>query len=555
MKFEIFSIFRNIKIYLLIAIQNILRQKLNFHIIDFPIDKKLMKNKNILKFDNHLDEYIVSPSKKNYSFLENLKDHITKFFIMENLTFEISKIFKITSNFEYRNENEKTYIRFISQKDCKAEIRLDENVYKSKILNNTYYNITLNQNNIVKVNSSKKIIFTPMIKSNFRKKDNSINLNLLIFVDGLLKHLVDDDEFFSKIMPHTYNFFKQGISFQNHYANGEWSLPSAGNFFSGCYTDKHKLFHNQEYQLLNKNLKLIGEYFSENNFQTYMINGSWRLAPTYGFCKGFDKTFYKREMSSSEAIDHFLSLDTCIKNEKKFYWLTLFDLHGTGFNHQIGDSFFMYNKLKKNNLKSVNLEYNDYLKDRYIFNCKLLDLKLNNLYNYINKTYQNDEVLVSLVTDHGQSFFDNENHVLRNNRIKIPWLIRGRNIVQKKVMHFSENVDLLPNFLKLNNISFKKDNFDGQVGEIFGGDYKQNIKSQSIFPNCAYKLRVDFKENKYFVESKNKMSEKCDLKNFEEKIQIFNLDNKEIDHKDVDQNELLKVKNIYNDSCAKLFKK
>ena len=51
------------------------------------------------------------------------------------------------------------------------------------------------------------------------------------------------------------------------------------------------------------------------------------------------------------------------------------------------------------------------------------------------------------------------------------------------------------------------------------------------------------------------MSEKCDLKNFKEKIQIFNLENKEIDHKDVDQKELLKVKNIYNDSCIKLFKK
>ena len=122
-------------------------------------------------------------------------------------------------------------------------------------------------------------------------------------------------------------------------------------------------------------------------------------------------------------------------------------------------------------------------------------------------------------------------------------------------MHFSENIDLLPNFLKLNNISFKKDNFDGQVSEIFGGDFKQNIKSQSIYPNSAYKLRVDFKDNQYFVESINKMSEKCDLKNFKEKIQIFNLENKEIDHKDVDQKELLKVKNIYNDSCIKLFKK
>ena len=51
------------------------------------------------------------------------------------------------------------------------------------------------------------------------------------------------------------------------------------------------------------------------------------------------------------------------------------------------------------------------------------------------------------------------------------------------------------------------------------------------------------------------MSEKCELKNFEEKIQIFNLENKEIDHKNADQKELIKVKNIYIDSCIKLFKK
>ena len=83
-------------------------------------------------------------------------------------------------------------------------------------------------------------------------------------------------------------------------------------------------------------------------------------------------------------------------------------------------------------MKSVNLEYDDYLKDRYIFNCKLLDLKLINLYNYIDKNYQNDEILASLVTDHGQSFLDNENHVLRNNRMKNSLDDKGKIAAQKK---------------------------------------------------------------------------------------------------------------------------
>ena len=64
MKIEIFSIFKSLKIYLLIAIQNILREKIKFSYNRFSNRQKTHKNKNILKFDNHSDEYIVSPSKK-----------------------------------------------------------------------------------------------------------------------------------------------------------------------------------------------------------------------------------------------------------------------------------------------------------------------------------------------------------------------------------------------------------------------------------------------------------------------------------------------------------
>ena len=296
----------------------------------------------------------------------------------------------------------------------------------------------------------------------------------------------------------------------------------------------------------------MGEYFSENNYQTYMINGSWRLVPTYGFCKGFDKTLYKKGMSANEAIEHFFNIDTNIQNEKKFYWITFFDLHSAGFNNQIGDNFFM-DKLKENNLKSVYLDSNLYLTERYAQNCKLLDLKLSNLYNYINKTYKNEEILISLVSDHGQSFFDNEKHILKNNRVKVPWMLRGRNVSAGKVNHFSENVDILPNLLSLNNFKFNRNDFDGQICEIFDGSIKENVKSQSIFPNNTYKMRIDFKENEYFIESEDKVNDQCELKNTNQKIKIFNsTTNKEISISDANSLELKKVKDLYLNSCKNL---
>ena len=63
-------IFKNIKIYFSIIIQNILKKKLNFHIIDFPIDNKLIKNEDIIKFEDN-SGYLFS-IVRNYKLYENL---------------------------------------------------------------------------------------------------------------------------------------------------------------------------------------------------------------------------------------------------------------------------------------------------------------------------------------------------------------------------------------------------------------------------------------------------------------------------------------------------
>ncbi len=535
---------KKIKNLFVFVLQNILKKYQNFNILEFPVDNKILKNKNIIKFDNHKSSYIVNNFKKKYKYIDLLKIHITKSIIVENVTFEICKIFKKTKIFKFKAKDN-TIINLISQNKNNCKIKLNENINIEPLSSNKYYNFKLKKNDELLIEASNNIIFAPPL-INSATNQNSIKLNLVMFVDGLIKDLVSDDENFSNFLPNTYNFFKKGKIFDNHFSNGEWSLPSAANSFSGCYIDKHKLFHNTKYHQINQNLKLIGEYFSENNFQTFMINGSWRLVPTYGFGKGFDKTYYKREMATGETIDHFLSIDTNIKMANKFYWLTFFDIHGSGSHNSLGDDFL----LEKSNseLKSVNFKKNDYLKDRYLSNCKLLDTKLISLYNYIETTYSNDEILVSIITDHGQSFFDDGSHILRDSRVKIPWLLRGKGIEDGKIKNFSENIDILPTYLEKNNIKFNNKNLDGKLPLDLGGHSKDFVINQSLYPNQTYKMRIDFKNTVYFFETKNKVNHKCELKNFDiKKTKILNNDK----NQNLDQNS--KAENIFKNSCKNIF--
>ena len=544
MKHRLLKIIDNIKILKDFIIQNLFRNRKHFSFIDFPINQNLIKENGVLKFENHDFEYLCNPLSEHSNFLQFLKTHQTKNIIKNNITYEAMKITKKTKKFELKAEN-RAYLSFSSFKKTEFEISINNSNFKSKINNGETYNISLKKDDHITIKSKDAFSFSKIFENKETKRKN----NIVIFIDGLIADLITDKEKFHKYLPNTYNFFKDGTSFCNHFANSEWSLPSAGNFFTGCYTDKHKLYHNTKNNRLNENLKLLGEFFSDSNYYTFMINGSWRLSPNYGFIKGIDKTIYKSDMSSGEVIDHFFNIDSKIQDSKKFYWLTFFDLHYTGSKNVFGNNYYFNQTLPE---KSVNLKSNNELKNKYLENCKILDAKLNCIYNYLDQNYKKDEFLISIVTDHGQSFFDDDENVLRDKRVKIPWLVKGFNVPSQSIHDFSENIDLLPLLLKLNNIDFNGKNLDGSLPTFLGGNKKRLAKIQSVFPNQEYKLRVEFDNNSYFFESKNLVDDNCKIENYFSK-------NLEIKPKinEVKKNlfEEKEAEKQYNLSCERLFLK
>ncbi len=400
------------------------------------------------------------------------------------------------------------------------ELQIKKKIYKDK---NYYLHLKKDKN--YKICSNKQIFFSDIFPKNFVNKEG-IKLNLVLFVDGLSSKLYESEN--KNLIKHTNDFFEDGLKFKNHYCNSEWSLPSGANIFSGCHFQKHKLFHNNKFNVINENLKLLPEIFDEQKYMTCMINGSHRLNPSYGFSKGFKRTLYKQGMKSIEVIDNFFEFEKLFKNTNKFLWLTFFDLHEAFNYNSILSNFIMTDN--KNKTK-IDERYNDQYIKSYFDECKNLDEKLKMIYDYINRNYKKNEILVSLISDHGQTFFDNDEKWLKNNRIKIPWMLKGKNVEMGETNEITENIDILPTFANLNNFNFDYKKVDGNIPSKLGGYEKKFALTQSIYPNKTYKTRISYK-NKYFdFETNDKIDQVGKIKSGSLKSQKNDLNSEDEDYK------------------------
>ena len=344
-------------------------------------------------------------------------------------------------------------------------------------------------------------------------------------------------------MPNTHHFFKNGITFKKHFSNDMWSLPSAATFFSGKYHQGHRIFHPNKDDVIGKNYPILSEIFQKENYYTYSINGSWRLNPLCGFTKGFDRTIYKKSMNCTEVINEFFDSHKSFSERNQFGWLTLFDTHMINYlpdiQSQINSSpqILTREHLFKTKTKSVLFKYDKDQINKYIQTLKRVDFYLGNLFEYIQKNFNYSDYLVTLVSDHGQSFVDDDNFLLRCARTHVPWMIAGRDISGGENYDISENVDIFNSIINKSGIVNCPEN-DGIKPKVLGGELqKKYTYAQNIQPGDNYKavIRDNTFEFRFESESIIKDNGFFNLKPFNYKLmKLFTnetISNKEIEDK------------------------
>ncbi len=514
-------------------IKYLLFDRLKYFYNDYPIDVngKSMIRKQI--FGNRTkDSYFLNLYKaRSYrrdkqlvflSVINKLKTY-TSFIDLDKSTYTLLKTELLKGEFVDRSiviEKESLDIVAISPVNRSVDIEFDyintnKSICKKKVPVNqfTYFNLQGNHRINIK---SKDPFFISHFKNQF--DSNKPKLVLTIFIDGLSNNYLLNHGL-EKVMPNTYNYFKDGFIANQCFSTGEWTLPSVASIFTGKYTINHELFHphkNFEFELKSK---LLQEFFYDDGYMTSIINNDWRFTPSHGYYKKMNRSIYcpmMDRMQCDEMICEALEHLEVFKSFNNFLWVSLMDLHCSAdfqaTNPMITKMYEddVVSDINESSLKSPHALLDKSKIINYHAQIKKVDFYLGILYAYLMKNYKEHDIIVTLLSDHGQSFLSDNNKLLNEQRVNVPFFAKGKNIPSVTSDELISNIDILPSILQTCNISLDTD-VDGQIFAAFGGNSRDYVFSESIYPGQTYKASIRDSTHVYDFESEAVVGENLQI--------------------------------------------
>ncbi|MFW5795045.1 MAG: sulfatase-like hydrolase/transferase [Bacillota bacterium] len=485
----------------------------------FPLKLQYQTTKNGNR-RNYVETYIENPLFKKGS-----KAYYTQYYNEEKETYNPTNLFDIKTEILFARkqeaniqssfiiEEESVLPISISKSDSNLEITCSGEKYEFNNDNHPYvrhgapkrFSYFPVQKGRAEVKVDNDYIISDPIKTKKIRKGN-LDLVLSIFIDGLANSIIEKIGL-KNLMPNTYRFFNKGTIFNNCYANGGWTLPSAPTFFTGKHITNHKIFHPDFPYDISFNNKLISEQFQENDYLTFQISGNWRMTPNYGYVKGFDRTIFKKAIDIQSVTMNFMEHMRAFKNRENFIFLSIFDLHHfingiPDISNQIKNSLEAHDYNLDGSKKSPFHDYDENKIERYINEIRRIDFYLKLIFDYIKDNYADNKFLISLFSDHGKGFLSKNEGPLIDERAKVPFMIRGKNIKAKISEEMISNIDIYPTILEKSNIQYDNKNIDGSLPKTLGGENENKyVYSESIYPGQTYKAVIRDKQFKFEFES------------------------------------------------------
>lgn len=392
------------------------------------------------------------------------------------------------------------------------QIKVNGNDYdfsRDKLKVNQFHYIRVSEPGNIEIIADSEVFIGNLIELEPPKKP--IKLALKIFIDGLSYNFLEKNSL-KKVMPSTYAFFKSGFVASNCYTTSEWTLPSKSSINTGIYATKHKMLQPHHKITFQETQKLLAEYFQELGYYCTNISTNWRTTPTLGYHRGFNRMIYQNFLGGMDAkevvmetIEHLMSFD----KTNNFMTISLMDLHNVP--DEIENHLFsqvntdIEDRLYKNKIgtTSVQTKYDESKVAKYREEIRRVDGILSILYDYILKNYSEEEFVITLHSDHGQSFLEEGFSLLSDNRLKVPFMMRGKNVPKMESKELIQTVDILPTILKSCQLTPMK-TIDGQLPKSFGG-YKERefTFTQIIHPGQTYKVRINEGNISYYLETEH----------------------------------------------------
>ena len=325
-------------------------------------------------------------------------------------------------------------------------------------------------------------------------------LVLNILVDGLSWAAARTR--FSSHMPHIAAFFSRGTIFDQNFSTSEYTYPALAAVETGCYPHHIQVFNEQDSHELPSDFLTLSECMKDLGYYCVApMSGGGSMYS--GAMRGYDRIIVTSwELPCFVAVERVMRQIEAFRETDQFLFIHVVDVHpwdAMGFRFApevethvaLSDRFFKWERATT----SVHLPDFELYKQHFWAELRHLDHSIGTLFSYIEERYSDEEYIINLYSDHGNSIFtprpQNEDlDVLGENSTSAAWMIRGAGVPQGIVTdELTSITDIYPTLGHLCGFPVAPD-IDGNLPAVFGGHARDAVYSMSFYPGYTYKLAV-----------------------------------------------------------------
>lgn len=337
-------------------------------------------------------------------------------------------------------------------------------------------------------------------------KRKRLILNLLL--DGLSWTAMRRDGFHA--MPNLMRFFSKGVIFDQAFSVAEYTFASLSTMETGMHMHRSQVFHGDVWMEIPAENKVLSERMKALGYHCVQTMGD-ATGIDNGLKRGYDRivaapyiTFPAYE-GVKRTIDHLDAFDEC----DNYVFLHVSDSHPV-VSYAIPPQPKTQAKLPwqervyEGAPRERAFDLNGKLRNVYdnMAAIERMDRALGELFRYIEDHYGEDEYIINAYSDHGVSIHSEDPFFFSDERCGTAFMMRGAGVPARGM------TDELVSLLDLHAVVMHEaglpmdETLDANLPAAFGGQAREYVISNSVFPGQTYKLAIRTKEHEFRLETK-----------------------------------------------------
>ena len=341
-------------------------------------------------------------------------------------------------------------------------------------------------------------------------------LVLNILIDGLAWNIARTR--FPDAMPNIARFFARGTIFDQHFSTSECTYPSLPVIETGRYPIHTQVFNERDSHEIPLDMMTLSECMTDLGYYAAAPMGA-SDSLTCGALRGYDQLNTAAwKLPSAEAADRAIMQLEAFDETDQFLYLHVTDVHpwnakGLKFHPAVESHLPLSERLFEldEHIASVRLPKLKIYQEQFWQSLRRADRNLAQLLTYIEEHYAEEEYLVSVYSDHGNSIFsapvNGVMDVIAENSTRALWMMRGAGVPEGRIVdELTSSADLYPTLGALCGFP-AADDIDGNLPAVFGGKERDAVYSMSMFPGQTFKLAVRTHAHAFRLETRELLDE------------------------------------------------